>query len=283
MAMGFGCNAAGVTGCRIIDSDRERLLAILTNSLVPCNGRFPTLIALITIFFTGIFAGPGAPLLSAFLLALAILLGIGMTFAATWLLSVTVLRGAPSAFTLELPPYRTPQVGSVIVRSVFDRTLFVLGRAVAVAVPAGFLIWLMANITAGGTSLLQLCAAFLDPFARLMGLDGVILIAFILGFPANEIVMPVIFMAYLSQGSLMEPGSLSAMKTLLVSHGWTWMTAVSMILFTLFHWPCSTTLLTVRKETGSLRWTALAALLPTAAGILLCMLFTGICRMFLPV
>lgn len=283
MAMGFGCNAAGVTGCRIIDSDRERLLAILTNSLVPCNGRFPTLIALITIFFTGIFTGPGASLLSASLLALAILLGIGMTFAATWLLSVTVLRGVPSAFTLELPPYRTPQVGSVIVRSVFDRTLFVLGRAVAVAVPAGFLIWLMANITAGGTSLLQLCAAFLDPFARLMGLDGVILIAFILGFPANEIVMPVIFMAYLSQGSLMEPGSLSAMKALLVSHGWTWMTAVSMILFTLFHWPCSTTLLTVRKETGSLRWTALAALLPTAAGILLCMLFTGICRMFSPV
>ncbi len=281
MAMGFGCNAAGVTGCRIIDSERERLLAILTNSFVPCNGRFPTLIALFTIFFCGVSAGPKASLLSALLLALAILSGIGMTFLATWLLSVTVLRGMPSAYTLELPPYRKPQIGSVLVRSVFDRTLFVLGRAVAVAVPAGLLIWLMANLSAGGTSLLDLCASALDPFARLMGLDGVILLAFLLGFPANEIVMPVIFMAYLSQGSLVDPGDFASMRTLLLSHGWTWMTAVSMILFSLFHWPCSTTLLTVRKETGSLRWTALAALLPTAAGILLCMLFTGVCRLLL--
>ena len=187
----------------------------------------------------------------------------------------------PSAYTLELPPYRKPQIGSVLVRSVFDRTLFVLGRAVAVAVPAGLLIWLMANLSAGGTSLLDLCASALDPFARLMGLDGVILLAFLLGFPANEIVMPVIFMAYLSQGSLVDPGDFASMRTLLLSHGWTWMTAVSMILFSLFHWPCSTTLLTVRKETGSLRWTALAALLPTAAGILLCMLFTGVCRLLL--
>lgn len=280
MAMGFGCNAAGVTGCRIIDSDRERLLAILTNSFVPCNGRFPTLIALIAIFFAGMSKSLWSSFLCALLLTLMILLGIGMTLAVTWLLSVTLLKGMPSAFTLELPPYRRPQVGSVIVRSIFDRTLFVLGRAVAVAVPAGLLIWIMANVTAGGTSLLELCASFLDPFAGLMGLDGVILIAFLLGFPANEIVMPVIFMAYLSQGTLMEPGSFAAMKTLLLSHGWTWMTAVSMLLFSLFHWPCSTTLLTIHKETKSLKWTALAALLPTAAGILLCMLFTGACRIF---
>lgn len=279
MAMGFGCNAAGVTGCRIIDSERERLLAILTNSFVPCNGRFPTLIALITIFFAGMSGTFGSSFLCALLLTLAVLLGIGMTFAATWLLSVTLLRGVPSAFTLELPPYRRPQVGSVIIRSVFDRTLFVLGRAVAVAVPAGFLIWFMANVPSGDTSLLQLCASALDPFARLMGLDGVILIAFLLGFPANEIVMPVIFMAYLAQGTLVEPGSFASMKALLLSHGWTFQTAVSMILFSLFHWPCSTTLLTIHKETKSLRWTALAALLPTSAGILLCMLFTGICRM----
>lgn len=283
MAMGFGCNAAGVTGCRIIDSDRERLLAVLTNSFVPCNGRFPTLIALITIFFTGISGGIKSSFLCALMLTLAILLGIGMTFAVTWLLSATLLKGAPSAFTLELPPYRRPQIGSVIVRSVFDRTLFVLGRAVAVAVPAGLLIWIMANVTAGGATLLQLCASFLEPLAGLMGLDGVILIAFLLGFPANEIVMPVIFMAYLSQGTLMEPGSLSAMKALLLSHNWTWMTAVSMLLFSLFHWPCSTTLLTIHKETKSLRWTALAALLPTAAGILLCICFTGVCRIFFPV
>lgn len=278
MAMGFGCNAAGVTGCRIIDSERERLLAILTNSFVPCNGRFPILITMITIFFTGISGSHGTAFLCALLLALAITLGIGMTFAVTWALSVTLLRGIPSAFTLELPPYRRPQIGSVIVRSVFDRTLFVLGRAVAVAVPAGLLIWLMANITWSGTTLLHLCASALDPFARLMGLDGVILIAFLLGFPANEIVMPVIFMAYLAQGTLMEPGSLSSIKTLLLSNGWTWMTAVSMILFSLFHWPCSTTLLTVHRETNSLRWTVLAALLPTTAGIFLCMLFTGVCR-----
>ena len=280
MAMGFGCNAAGVTGCRIIDSDRERLLAILTNSFVPCNGRFPTLIALIAIFFAGMSKSLWSSFLCALLLTLMILLGIGMTLAVTWLLSVTLLKGMPSAFTLELPPYRRPQVGSVIVRSIFDRTLFVLGRAVAVAIPAGLLIWIMANVTAGGTSLLELCASFLDPFAGLMGLDGVILIAFLLGFPANEIVMPVIFMAYLSQGTLMEPGSFAAMKTLLLSHGWTWMTAVSMLLFSLFHWPCSTTLLTIHKETKSLKWTALAALLPTVAGILLCILFTGACRIF---
>lgn len=281
MAMGFGCNAAGVTGCRIIDSERERLLAILTNSFVPCNGRFPTLIALFTLFFCGVSAGPGASLLSALLLALAILAGIGMTFLSTWLLSVTLLRGMPSAYTLELPPYRKPQIGSVLIRSVFDRTLFVLGRAVAVAVPAGLLIWLMANLSVGGASLLDLCASALDPFARLMGLDGVILLAFLLGFPANEIVMPVIFMAYLSQGSLVDPGDFASMQTLLLSHGWTWMTAVSMILFSLFHWPCSTTLLTVHKETGSLRWTTLAALLPTAVGILLCMFFTSMCHFFL--
>lgn len=278
MAMGFGCNAAGVTGCRIIDSPRERLLAILTNSFVPCNGRFPTLIALIAIFFTGMQKGLTASLLSALLLTFVILLGIGATFAVTWLLSVTVLKGIPSAFTLELPPYRKPQIGPVLVRSVFDRTLFVLGRAAAVAVPAGFLIWCMANLSFHGTDLLSLCASFLDPAARWMGLQGVILMAFLLGFPANEIVMPVIFMAYLAQGTLTEPGSLDAMKDLLLANGWTWKTAVSTILFSLFHWPCSTTLLTVHKETGSIRWTALAALLPTAVGVLLCMLFTGICQ-----
>lgn len=281
MAMGFGCNAAGVTGCRIIDSPRERLLAILTNSFVPCNGRFPTLIALISIFFAGLTGGITSTLLCALLLTGVILLGIGMTFFVTWLLSITLLKGIPSAFTLELPPYRRPQIGSVLVRSVLDRTLFVLGRAVVVAVPAGLLIWLMANLSLGDMSLLKLCSHALDPFARLMGLDGVILLAFFLGFPANEIVMPVIFMAYLAEGSLIEPGSLTAMKDLLLAHGWTIQTAVSMILFSLFHWPCSTTLLTVHKETGSLRWTALAALLPTAAGVCLCMLYTVICHLWL--
>lgn len=280
MAMGFGCNAVGVTGCRIIDSPRERLLAILTNSFVPCNGRFPILIALLTAFGAGSTGSFSSSLLSALMLTGVILLGISMTFAVTWLLSVTLLKGTPSFFTLELPPYRMPQIGTVIVRSIFDRTLFVLGRAVAVAAPAGFLIWVMADASIGSSSLLNACASILDPFARLMGLDGVILIAFILGFPANEIVMPIILMAYTAQSTVMEPGSLESVRALLTAHGWTFATAVSTMLFSLMHWPCSTTLLTIYKETKSLRWTGLAALLPTAAGILFCMTFTAICRAF---
>ena len=280
MCMGFGCNAAGVVGCRIIDSPRERLLAILTNNFVPCNGRFPTLIALLTMFFVGTAGGGLSPVLSALLLTAAIVLGVGITFAATKLLSETLLRGVPSSFTLELPPYRKPQIGKVLVRSVFDRTLFVLGRAAAVAAPAGLVIWLMANITAGGVSILAHCAAFLDPFARLMGLDGVILLAFILGFPANEIVIPIIIMAYTAQGSILELDSLAQMKQLFVQNGWTWVTAVSVMLFSLNHWPCSTTLLTIKKETGSLKWTALAAAIPTGVGVALCILFNAVAGLF---
>lgn len=280
MCMGFGCNAAGVVGCRIIDSPRERLLAILTNNFVPCNGRFPTLIALLTMFFVGTAGGGLSSALSALLLTAAIVLGVGITFAVTKLLSETLLKGVPSSFTLELPPYRKPQIGKVIVRSVFDRTLFVLGRAAAVAAPAGLVIWLMANITAGGVSILEHCAAFLDPFARLMGLDGVILLAFILGFPANEIVIPIIIMAYTAQGSILELDSLAQMKDLFVQNGWTWVTAVSVMLFSLNHWPCSTTLLTIKKETGSLKWTALAAAIPTGVGITVCVLFNAVAVLF---
>ena len=280
MCMGFGCNAAGVVGCRIIDSPRERLLAILTNNFVPCNGRFPTLIALLTMFFVGTAGGGLSPVLSALLLTAAIVLGVGITFAVTKLLSETLLRGVPSSFTLELPPYRKPQIGKVLVRSVFDRTLFVLGRAAAVAAPAGLVIWLMANITYGGVSILAHCAAFLDPFARLMGLDGVILLAFILGFPANEIVIPIIIMAYTAQGSILELDSLAQMKQLFVQNGWTWVTAVSVMLFSLNHWPCSTTLLTIKKETGSLKWTALAAAIPTGVGVALCILFNAVAGLF---
>ena len=276
MAMGFGCNAAGVVGCRIIDSPRERLLAVLTNSFVPCNGRFPTLIAILTMFFVGTAGGLGASVRSALLLTGVILLGVGLTFIATRLLSATVLKGMPSSFTLELPPYRKPQVGKVIVRSIFDRTLFVLGRAAAVATPAGLLIWVMANVTVGDATLLAHCAGALDPFARLLGLDGVILMAFILGFPANEIVIPIILMAYLAQGSLLELGSLESMRQLFLANGWTTLTAVNVMLFSLLHWPCSTTLLTIHKETGSWKWTALAAALPTAFGVVLCALTTAL-------
>ena len=280
MCMGFGCNAAGVTGCRIIDSPRERLLAILTNSFVPCNGRFPTLIALITMFFIGAAGGFFASALSALLLTAVIVLGILITLFVTKALSKTLLRGVPSSYTLELPPYRAPQIGRVIVRSILDRTLFVLGRAAAVAAPAGLLIWMMANITLGGSSLLAHCSAFLDPFARLMGLDGVILMAFILGFPANEIVIPIIIMAYMASGTIREADSIWQMKELFAQNGWTWATALSVMVFSLCHWPCSTTLLTIKKETGSVKWTMLAALIPTAVGVLLCMLLSAAVRLF---
>ena len=272
MAMGFGCNAAGVVGCRIIDSPRERLLAILTNSMVPCNGRFPTLITLLTAFFVTGTRGWLSSLQAALLLTGVIVLGVGMTFAATRLLSMTVLKGTPSSFTLELPPYRRPQIGRVLVRSVLDRTVFVLGRAAAVAAPAGALLWIAANVEIGGLSMLTWGAAALDPFARLIGLDGVILIAFLFGFPANEIVLPIIVMAYTSQGTIAALGGMAELHGLLLAHGWTGVTALCTVFFCLLHWPCSTTLLTIRKETGSWGWTALACLLPAAFGTALCFL-----------
>lgn len=248
MCMGFGCNAAGVVGCRIIDSPRERLIAILTNSLVPCNGRFPAMISLLIIFFTGTHAGGFGNLLSALLLTGILVLGVSATLLTSRFLSKTILKGTPSSFALEMPPYRKPQIGQVIVRSMLDRTLFVLGRAVLVAAPAGAVIWVLGNVSISGSSLLTLCAAALDPFAKWIGLDGVILLAFILGFPANEIVLPLTLMGYLSVGSLVDAGSLADLGALLVSNGWTVTTALCFILFSLFHWPCSTTCLTIHKQ-----------------------------------
>lgn len=277
--MGFGCNAAGVVGCRIIDSPRERLIAILTNSFVPCNGRFPTLIALITMFFVGTAGGLWQGVASSLLLTGTILLGVIMTFGVSRLLSNTLLKGMPSAYALELPPYRRPRVGQILVRSVLDRTLFVLGRAVAVAAPAGLVIWLCANVTVGGTSILDWCTGFLDPFGRLLGMDGTILMAFLLGFPANEIVIPIILMSYLSTGTLQDTGSLEALRKLLVSNGWTWTTALCTMLFSLFHWPCSTTCLTIARETRSIQWTVLAVAIPTALGICLCLLTASAARL----
>ena len=267
MCMGFGCNAAGVVGCRIIDSPRERLLAILTNSLVPCNGRFPLLITLVTLFFAG-----GSSLLQAAIMTAAVAAAVGATLGATALLSATVLRGQSSAFALELPSYRVPQVGKVLVRSALDRTLFVLGRAAAVAAPAGMVLWILANCRAGDGTLLSYLARVLDPMGTFLGLDGVLLLAFLLGLPANEIVLPIALMAYLSQSSLQGLGDPAALKTVLLANGWCTRTAVCTVIFTLFHWPCSTTLLTVYKETNSRRWTALAAILPTALGAILCAL-----------
>ena len=281
MCMGFGCNAVGVSGARIIDSPRERLIAIITNTFVPCNGRFPTLISIITMFFAGVVAAPWNGLLSTLLLTGVIVFGVILTFLTSRFLSKTLLKGVPSSFTLELPPYRRPQFGKVIVRSIFDRTLFVLGRAVSVAIPAGAIIWLLANIQVQDASLLQHISLFLDPFAHLMGLDGVILLAFLLGFPANEIVVPIMIMAYLANGSMTDIGDLAVLKELFVNNGWTWVTAICTLMFSLVHFPCATTLLTIHKETQSWKWTAVSFLLPTVLGILLCMGINLLAHIFL--
>lgn len=284
MCMGFGCNAAGVTGCKIIDSPRERLIAILTNNFVPCNGRFPTIIATITMFLVmGFGGGFLSSLFSAFILALVIILGVFITILASKILSETLLKGIPSSFTLELPPYRVPQVGTVIVRSIFDRTIFVLGRAVVVAAPAGIIIWILANINFGDMSILNHLVNFLEPLARLMGLDGVILTAFLLGLPANETVVPIIIMTYLSKGSLLEIDDINVMRNLLVNNGWTIITAINVILFSIMHWPCGTTLLTIHKETGSIKWTVISFLLPTVFGIVSCICFTSLAKLFLAI
>jgi len=279
MCMGFGCNAAGIVGCRIINSPRERLIATITNNFVPCNGRFPTLIAIITMFFAGTAGGAFQSVVSTLMLTGMIILGVIMTVLISKLLSKTILKGIPSSFNLELPPYRRPQIGRVIVRSILDRTLFVLGRAVVVAAPAGLIIWLLANIHVGDLSLLTHCAAFLDPFARLMGLDGYIFFAFILGFPANEIVVPIIIMSYMATGSLTDFESLAQLHTLFLSHGWTWLTAVCVMLFSLIHWPCGTTCLTIKKETQSLKWMLVSMAVPTVSGIVVCLIVANTVRL----
>lgn len=281
MAMGFGCNAVGVSGCRIIDSPRERLIAILTNSFVPCNGRFPILISIITMFLVGVEGGFWNSLLGVLILMMVIGFGIFMTFVTSSVLSKTLLKGVPSSFTLELPPYRRPQYGKVIVRSIFDRTLFVLGRAITVAIPAGLVIWCLANININGGSLLSILSNVLDPLGKLLGMDGVILLAFILAFPANEIVIPIIIMSYMSTGNLVDISNLSTLREVLVSNGWTWVTAVSVMLFSLMHWPCSTTCLTVKKETSSIKWTILSIVIPTFCGVVICLIFNALVHIFI--
>ena len=275
MCMGLGCNAAGTISCRIIDSPRERLIATLTNNFVPCNGRFPTLIVLSSIFIGGTVAISWQGLSAALSVAAVMVLGVVITLLVSWLLSKTLLKGQPSSFALELPPYRKPKIGEVIIRSILDRTLFVLGRAVVIAAPAGGLVWVLANTSWGDTTTLAAIAGWLDGFARLMGLDGYILLAFILGLPANEIVLPTLIMSYLAEGALLELNSVAALHHLLVEqYGWTWLTAVCVMLFSLCHWPCGTTLYTIKKETNSWKWTGMAFLLPTLVGIFLCMAVT---------
>jgi len=277
MCMGFGCNAAGVIGCRIIDSPRERLIAIITNNFVPCNGRFPTLIAISTIFFSSVISSNFiSSSITAISITLLIIVGVLTTLLVSFILSKTLLKGIPSTFTLELPPYRPPQIGRVIYTSIIDRTLFVLRRAIVVAIPAGIITWIFANIYIGDMSILSHAANFLDPLGKLIGLDGFILLAFILGFPANEIVVPILIMSYMATGKMIEFDQLSALGELLKNNGWTYLTALNMMLFSLLHWPCATTLLTIKKETNSIKWTALGFLIPTAIAFIVCFITTSI-------
>ncbi|WP_027701874.1 ferrous iron transport protein B [Metaclostridioides mangenotii] len=277
MCMGFGCNAAGVIGCRIIDSPRERLIAILTNNFVPCNGRFPTLIAISTIFFSSVVTNSfTSSVITALSVTGIMILGVITTLLVSYTLSKTLLKGVPSTFTLELPPYRAPKVGRIIYTSIIDRTIFVLGRAVIVAIPAGVITWILANLYVGDISVLSHIGSFLDPIAKLIGLDGFILLAFILGFPANEIVIPILMMCYLATGSMIELDSFDALGKVLLDNGWTYLTALNVMLFSLLHWPCATTLLTIRKETKSNKWTLIGFLLPTAIAFTVCFLTTQI-------
>lgn len=280
MCMGFGCNAAGIIACRIIESPREKLIAILTNNFVPCNGRFPTLIIIATIFLT-MQGGINNNILPVLLITGLIILGILITLIVSYILSKTILKGIPSTFTLELPPYRMPQIGRVLYTSIIDRTIFVLWRAAIIAAPAGALTWVFANIYIGDLSIVEHISTFLQPIASIIGLDGYILMAFILGLPANEIVLPILLMAYLSTGSLIEFDSIESIRNVLLTHSWTYLTALNVMLFSLLHWPCATTLLTIKKETGSLKWTFLAAIIPTIIAFIVCFITTTVYKAFI--
>ncbi|KUO64841.1 MAG: iron transporter FeoB [Gracilibacter sp. BRH_c7a] len=279
MCMGFGCNAAGVVACRIIDSPRERLIAILTNNFVPCNGRFPILIAIGTIFGVGALASQLQALAVTGIITGVIMIGVFVTFAVSWFLSRSVLKGEASSMVLELPPYRRPKIVSVVYRSIIDRTIFVLKRAVIVAAPAGGIIWIVANTYIGEISILNHLAGWLNPFAQTIGMDGYILLAFILGLPANEIVFPILIMSYISSGTMIELESLAELQMLFINHGWTWLTAANVMLFTLLHWPCGTTLITTRKETGSKKWTLAAFIIPTTVAFTVCFILTQTVRL----
>ncbi|MDO5557472.1 MAG: ferrous iron transport protein B [Clostridia bacterium] len=271
MCMGFGCNAVGVIGCRIINQTREKIVAMLTNVFVPCNGRFPLLIVVSSILVSILGITSGASFISTLFVLLVILFGIYLSLIISKILSITLLKGEKSTFTLELPPFRKPQIGKILVRSIFDRSLFVLGRAVVVAAPAGIIIWLLANIGIADVTLLQYIVNFLDPLARLMGMDGHILTAFILGIPANEIVLPIMLMSYLKSGVMVDLENSKTIFDIFIQNGWTAITAINVMIFTLLHFPCATTLLTINKEGRSFKWTLISFIVPTMCGIIVCM------------
>lgn len=280
MAMGFGCNAAAIMSTRIIESPRERVLAILTNNFVPCNGRWPTIILLASLFMAAGYTGGLQTLVTSAVVVGIVVFGIIVTLTVSWALSKTALRGVPTQYTLELPPYRKPKFWNTIIRATLDKSVYVLKRAVVVAAPAAILTWVLANIYIGDTSILMYIVNFLDPFAQLLGLDGFILAAFILGLPANEIVVPILLMGYLATGSLTEVEDLTQLKQIFLDQGWTWLTALNMMLFSLLHFPCGTTLVNIYKETKSAKWTFLSFALPTILAILVTFFVAQIVRAF---
>jgi ferrous iron transport protein B len=280
MAMGFGCNAAGVIATRVIDSPRERLVAILTNNFVPCNGRYPTLIMVATIFVGGAVSPAFASLAAAGSVVLIVLIGVLFTLGVSWALTRTVLQGEASAFTLELPPYRRPAFVRILYTSLIDRTLFVLWRAILTAAPAGAVIWLLANITVGGTSLATHTSNALNPLGHAIGLDGVVLLAYIIAIPANEIVVPTMLMVYLGTGMMQDVTTLDELKHLLVDEkGWTLLTAVNLMLFSLLHNPCATTIITIYRETLSRKWATVGALVPLGLAFLVTFLVATVWRL----
>ena len=279
MCMGLGCNAVGVTGCRIISSKRQRLAAMITNCFIPCNGRFSMLISLSAIFMGEVISLGSNSAAAALFVLLLIIIGVSAAMLVTSLITKVFLKEDGEGVSLELPPFRKPKIVKTLIRSVFDRTLHVLCRAIRVSAPAGAIIWLMANISIGDASILMHCADFLNPLARLMGLDGVILLAFILALPANEIVLPIILMGYMASGSMADAESLSGLHNILVSNGWTVLTAVNVMLFSVLHFPCATTLWTIKKESGSIAWTVAAFIIPTVTAVMVCMVTTGVYKL----
>jgi ferrous iron transport protein B len=267
MSMGFGCNAAAIMSTRIIESPRERMLAILTNNFVPCNGRWPTLILLSSLFMAAGAVSGLQSVTTALVVMGMVLFGIAVTLTVSWVLSKTALRGVASHYTLELPPYRRPQIWKTILLSSRDKSLNVLSRAIVVAAPAGVITWILGNVFVGGDSILNHMASFFDPFGHLIGMDGFILMAFILGLPANEIVIPILLMGYLSSGAMVDADSMDNIKDIFLQHGWTWLTALNMMLFSLLHYPCGTTLYNIYKETKSKKWTFLSAAIPLSIAL----------------
>ncbi len=278
MAMGFGCNAAGVVATRIIDSPRERLIAILTNNFVPCNGRFPTLIMLATVFVAAAFPPALTSIIAASTVVGVVLIGIFFTLLMSWLLSKTMLKGEASAFTLELPPYRRPNIGRILYTSLLDRTIFVLWRAMQTAAPAGAIIWVLANIPFGDANLAHAIADWLNPFGLLLGLDGVIILAYIIAIPANEIVVPTMMMIYMGAGMMIDPGP-DKYFAVFSGNGWTMLTAVNLMLFALLHNPCATTIMTIYKETKSLKWATVSVVVTLGTAIVVTFLTASIARL----